>query len=60
MSEHCLQVVPEEKAEANCAQQQPDPTHYVGDERQEFDIARTGSAMAVIGTIFGAGHPPPP
>jgi hypothetical protein len=59
-SEYGLQVYPEEKAEADCAQQQPDPTHHVGDERQEINTVRTGSAVAVIGTIFEAGHAPPP
>jgi len=51
---------PKEKEEADCADKQPDPTHHVSDERQKFDVVRTLRAVAVTGTIFEAGHEPPP
>jgi hypothetical protein len=34
MPEHSRQVLPMEKEEADCADKQPDPTHYVSDKRQ--------------------------
>jgi hypothetical protein len=59
MPQHSRQVLPKKKEEADCADKQPDPTHYVSDKSQEFDAARTLRAVAVTGTIFEAGHEPP-
>ena len=61
MPEHSRQALPEEEEEeAGCADKQPDPTHHASGERQKFDVVRTLRAVAVIGTIFEAGHEPPP
>jgi hypothetical protein len=60
MPEHSRQALPKEKEEADCADKQPDPTHYVSDERHKFNVVRTLRAVAVTGTIFEAGHEPPP
>jgi len=38
MPEHGRQALPKEKEEADCADKQPDPTHYVSDKRQKFDV----------------------
>ena len=42
MPEHSRQALPEEKEEAGCADNQPEPTDYVSDERQKFNVARMG------------------
>jgi hypothetical protein len=60
MPEHSRQALPKEKKAAECADKQPDPTHHVGDERQEFNVVPTLRAVAVTCTIFEAGHEPPP
>ena len=47
MPEHIRQALPEEKEEAGCADNQPEPTDYVSDERQKFNVARMLRGVAV-------------
>jgi hypothetical protein len=56
MPEHNRQALAEEKEEADCADEQPDPTDHISDKRQKFDVVRTLRAVAVTGAIFEAGH----
>ena len=56
MPEHSRQALPEEKEEAGCADNQPEPTDYVSDERQKFNVARMLRGVAVSPAIFEAGH----